>query len=299
MANKADSSSQPRDAAGGPHRLDAARSLAHRVAEGSGSNLAATLHWMPGARRRDMRTFYAFCRLVDDDADHPDVDAQEKHRRLSLWEAALYGPATGEHAIMPAVRDAFRRHHVDCSLPTRIIEGARRDVEGRRYRTFEELKGYIDCVAVAVGLVSIRIFGCRHPDSERFADALGTALQLTNILRDIGTDYRNGGRVYLPLDTLQQFEYSVGDIAASARLPGFFGVMAQVAGRAEEEFRRARSLISAEDRAALMPARLMGAAYSELLAELRTLNWPVFSAPLKVPWRRRLAALWSVFSGRW
>ncbi len=262
-----------------------------QVARRSRSNLAAALFWMPKSRRRDMHIFYAFCRMVDDDADDPHLSSEEKHRRLDIWQDALDGPTSDESPCMSDVRDLFARYRIDLSLPKEIIEGVRMDISPRRYPDFQALKVYCHRVAGVVGLVSVRIFGCTHADSLQYAETLGQALQLTNILRDVGEDLRNGGRIYLPEADLQQCGYSPEELVQGVRNAGFMRVMKLETERANGFYKSAAALVHPIDRAALFPARLMSSLYHLLLRKLARKNFPVFGPPLRLSIADRLRAL--------
>ncbi len=265
--------------------------LPREIARRSKSNLAAALFWMPKSRRRDMHIFYAFCRMVDDDADDPRLSSEEKHRRLDIWRSALDAPTKEEAPCMGEMRDLLARRGIDPALPKEIIEGVRMDISPRRYPDFEALKVYCHRVAGVVGLVSVRIFGCNHPNSLQYAENLGQALQLTNILRDIGEDWRNGGRVYLPEADFAQCGYSPDELARGVRNAAFTRLMRLESERANAFYKNADSLVHATDRAALFPARLMSSVYQLLLRKLERKNFPVFDAPLRLGLVDRLRAL--------
>jgi phytoene synthase len=142
-----------------------------------------------------------------------------------------------------------------------------------------------------VGLVSIRLFGCVDPDSERYAVALGRALQLTNILRDIREDHDNGGRIYLPLDDLARFHYTPEDLARRVHDERFLALMDFEAQRAEGFFRDAEDAMPMVDRRALAPARIMAEIYHALLVRMRRDGFRVFETRYRIPKTRKLAIL--------
>jgi len=153
------------------------------------------------------------------------------------------------------------------------------------------LSGYVWKVACAVGLVSIRIFGCKDPGSERYAVALGHALQLTNILRDIREDLDNGGRIYLPLADLARFHYTENDLAQRTCDERFLALLAFEADRAEEFFREAAAALPMADRSALAPARIMAEIYHRLLTHMRQDGFRVFDQRYRISKARKLAIL--------
>jgi phytoene synthase len=255
------------------------------------SNLAFALRILPRARREDMIVFYAFCRTMDDLADDPLIPADNRRASLDAWKHGLASgfpvPTTLQQQVL-AMRD---RHAIPNELLHAIIDGCAMDLSPRRFQNWDDLSGYIWKVACAVGLVSIRLFGCKDPASETHAIALGRALQLTNILRDIGEDLDNGGRIYLPLEDLARFGYSEADLEGRVHDARFISLMNFQADRATAFFREAAEAVPAEDRKALAPALVMGAIYQELLRQMRRDGFRVFDKRYRISKLRKLAIL--------
>src|SRR5262249_38965707 len=155
--------------------------------------------------REDITVFYAWCRVIDDIADDPGHSVEDRQSALNDWRRALEGEFADEPPLAPAVRDIIARHHLPLEHFREVIAGVQMDLAATTYETWNDLRLYCYRVASAVGLISIEIFGCRERASRDYALSLGLALQLTNILRDIGEDWRNGGRVYLPREDLARF----------------------------------------------------------------------------------------------
>lgn len=255
------------------------------------SNLAFALRILPRERREDMTVFYAFCRTMDDLADDPQIPTDKRRASLDAWKHGLTqgfaAPTTLQGQVL-AMRD---RHAIPNDLLHAIIDGCAMDLSPRRFQNWDELSDYIWKVACAVGLVSIRLFGCTQPASETHAIALGRALQLTNIIRDIGEDLDNVGRVYLPLDDLARFGYSEADLAGRVHDARFLALMNFQADRAEAFFREAAETVPAADRKALAPALVMGAIYQDLLKQMRRDGFRVFDKRHRVSGFRKLAIL--------
>ncbi len=269
-------------------------SAASEITRKAKSNLAFALKILPPAKRQDMIVFYAFCRTMDDLADDPAIPQEERIRSLAAWETGLIegfaNPGEFEREVI-SLRD---RRQIPNDLLLAIIDGCRMDLEPQRFATWQDLSDYIWKVACAVGLVSTRLFGCTEPASERYAVALGHALQLTNILRDIGEDFENGRRVYLPLEDLARFDLSEDDLAAwvaDSHDGRFLAMMTRQADRAECYFREAEAALPAADRDALLPARIMGEIYRHLLAEMRADGFQVCRKRYRVSKPRKLAIL--------
>lgn len=266
-------------------------SAASEITRKAKSNLAFALNILPRERRDDMVVFYAFCRTMDDLADDAGVPDDQRARSLDAWKNGLlhgfHAPDEFQQEVV-ALRD---RRQIPTDLLVAIIDGCRMDLQPQRFQTWDELSGYIWKVACAVGLVSIRIFGCVDPASERYAVALGHALQLTNILRDIAEDLTNGRRIYLPMADLARFQYTEQDLINRVRDDRFLALMASEAARAEDYYREAEAALPAADRAALLPARIMGEIYHLLLVKMRDDHFHVFERRYRVSKARKLAIL--------
>lgn len=255
------------------------------------SNLAFALRILPRDRRADMVVFYAFCHTLDDLADAPAVPADQRARDLAAWRDGLLHGFSNPTTLQQQVLDLRDRRAIDTDLLVAIIDGCRMDLQPQRFLTWNDLDRYVWHVACVVGLVSIRLFGCHDPGAERYAIALGRALQLTNILRDIREDYDNGRRIYLPLEDLARFHYSEQDLANRVRDDRFLALMAFEADRADGFFRTAAAALPAADRRALAPARIMAAIYHHLLANMRCDGFRVFDRRYRVSKTRKLAIL--------
>ena len=243
-------------------------SAASEITRKAKSNLAFALKVLPRDRRDDMVIFYAFCRTMDDLADAPGVPTEERFRQLEIWREGIQhgfqAPGEFEREVI-SMRD---RRQIPNELLTAIIDGCRMDLQPQRFETWGNLSAYIWKVSCAVGLVSIRIFGCRDAASENYAGALGHALQLTNILRDVEEDLANGGRIYLPLEDLARFHYTEQDWIDRMRDERFAALMAYQAQRAEDFFAEAARILPDMDRQALVPARIMAEIYQLLLTRM-------------------------------
>jgi phytoene synthase len=165
---------------------------------------------LPPAKRRAARVLYAFCRFTDDIVDEPGVDAA---RQLALWRArALTVQPAANDALLQAWHDVRVRHRIPVTYVRHLLDGISLDLTLSRYETFDELARYCYGVASTVGLMAMHIIGFRDRSALPYAVKLGVALQLTNILRDVGEDYLQG-RIYLPQEDLRRFGYSENDLA--------------------------------------------------------------------------------------
>jgi phytoene synthase len=224
------------------------------------SHLAFALLWLRAPRRRDALVFFRFCRTVDDIADEPGRTDSEKRRLLDEWLAAIAADRLPEE-----LADVVRRNGIEPTLLSEIVQGCAMDIRPARYQSLSDLECYCWRVACAVGLVSIRIFGCTDPQSTGYAENLGHALQLTNILRDVGEDAAMG-RIYLPLEDLARFGISEQELLEGRPGERFRDLLLFEAGRARARFQAA--LPPASDARALLPAEIMKAIYSAILSRI-------------------------------
>ncbi|MFM8339101.1 MAG: presqualene diphosphate synthase HpnD, partial [Fluviibacter sp.] len=182
-----------------------------KVAE-SGTSFYYAFLFLPTGKRQAIHALYAFCREVDDVVDECE-DPAVAVAKLSWWrqEVALLEHGQPTHPVMMALKEM--RQHFDMPLEyfNEIIDGMAMDLEYSRYPDFKSLSLYCYRVAGVVGLLSAEIFGVTDRKTLRYATELGTALQLTNIIRDVGEDARRG-RIYIPVDELQKFNVPASDI---------------------------------------------------------------------------------------
>ncbi len=267
---------------------------AAQITKASRSNLALAFVALPKQRRTDISVFYAFCRVIDDIADDPGRTRAERQAGLDIWKAALDSAQPAEPSLAPTVREIIARYGLSVADFREIIAGMEMDLEGARYGTWEGLKLYCHRVASVVGLVSIGIFGALDPRAKSYALSLGLALQLTNILRDVGGDLANEGRIYLPEEDLARFGVSREDLAAGRRTEGFLALMDFQAERARAYYREAQSLLPASDKKALVAAEIMRAVYSRLLEKMSRDRWQVFDRRYSLG---KLTKLWLVLRG--
>lgn len=241
---------------------------AKAITRASKSNLAPAFVSLPRERRDDITVFYAWCRVIDDIADDPGASVAERQAALDVWKQALAQPVAGESTLATPVRALIAKYHLPVAHFLEIIAGVEMDLAGVSYVTWDELRLYCHRVASVVGLVSIEIFGCRDPGAREYAEQLGLALQLTNILRDVGQDFANGGRIYLPREDLDRFGYTAADLAAGRYNDAFLALMHFETDRARAFYRAAVAARPVADRRALTAAEIMRAVYSRLLARM-------------------------------
>lgn len=248
---------------------------ATEITRASKSNLAFAFIAMSGARRRDITIFYAFCRIIDDIADDSGCDRETKRRELAAWRQALRAEFPNEPALAKSVRQLIATYPITAEMLEEIIAGVEMDIDIRRYATWEELRVYCHRVASAVGMVSIEIFGYKNSQCRAYAIALGLALQVTNIIRDVATDLK-ADRIYLPQEDLARFNYREDDLRNCVTDSRFIQLMNFEAARADNFFAEATKLLPPEDRRSMLPAEIMRSIYQALLRRMKLDKFRMF-----------------------
>jgi len=267
--------------------LDADYERCAQVTRRSRSSFYYAFILLPPERRRGLYAVYAFCRFIDDIAD--DESIREPALLLKRWREELERVYSGAptRALSRALADSARRFKIPRELFEEIINGVEMDLSRKRYQTWDELRPYCYRVASALGLICIEIFGYRNPAAKLYAENLGLALQLTNILRDVREDAERG-RIYLPLEDLARFNVSEQEILGGVYSPNFVNLMDFEARRARELYALAQSELALEDRATLLTAEAMRLIYAALLERIIKSNYRVLdrrhslSAPHKL-----------------
>ena len=274
-------------------------SLSASLTRKSRSNFYFAFLALPRPRREALYAVYAFCRTVDDVADLGSDPAAQR-AGLARWRedvARCFTPgATPAHPIARQLQAAVAAYPIPRAALEAIIDGCEMDLERVRYETFEDLEPYCYRVASAVGLCCIEIFGATDPRAREYAVHLGKALQLTNIMRDVGADARIG-RVYLPQRDLKDFGVAEDDLVAGRYGEAFVRLMARQAARARGFYAAARAAYPAVDARALVPAEIMGRIYHALLEEIEARRFAVFGERITVPARRKVAIALRCWAG--
>jgi len=257
------------------------------IVRAAGTSFYHGMRVLPPDRRHAMYAIYAFCRIVDDIADEGGSLA-EKRLGLATWRdniAGLYEGRT-EGPVTRVLAAAVRRFQLRIEDFVAVIDGMRTDAETIVVAPdMAALDLYCDRVASAVGRLSVRVFGDTSPAADQVAYALGRALQLTNILRDIQED-ADRGRNYLPLEYLRDAGVPA-DPVAMLTAPGLGAVCDRLAALAHTYFRQARDSMAQCDRTAMKPARLMAATYDSILSALERRGWNDLDKRVSLPkWKK-------------
>ena len=240
---------------------------------------------LPAEQRQAIVAVWDFCRAVDDAVDENPAGTEAAGREaVGFWRAEL---ARGYDGSAPATPQGQRlqpfisRFDLPRQAFDDVIDGVAMDLDTTRYKTFDDLFEYCRRVASAVGLICIRIFGCRSDSAREYAVNLGVALQLTNIVRDIPGDLARG-RVYLPLDDLAAHGCTVDDLARGAVTAPVKRLLAFECARARDFYQRAILARPDEDRRRLVAAEIMRAVYFETLRRIERNGYDVFTARVRV-----------------
>ena len=256
---------------------------------------------LPPEQRRAIIAVWDFCRAVDDAVDEPadstidypitqlpDYPIQPAERAVSFWRSELERVFDCSAQSMPLTRQGKHLQPFirPFDLPRRafedVIDGVAMDLDRTSYETFEALLEYCRRVASAVGLICIRIFGCRSEGARDYALNLGIALQLTNILRDVRDDL-NRDRVYLPLADLDSCGCTIADLRTGIVSEPVRRLMAYECARARAFYTRAAEALPVEDRKRLVAAEIMRAVYFATLQRIERRGYDVFSSRVRVP----------------
>ena len=266
-----------------------------RKAAQSGSSFYYSFLFLPPERRRAISALYAYCREVDDIVDEC-TDAGVARTKLAWWRdqvSAIY-EGTPQHPVARALVPVVAQFRLQKERLLELIDGMEMDLTQHRYADFDALKPYCFRVAGVVGLLSAEIFGYENPDTLNYAENLGMAFQLTNIIRDVGEDARRD-RVYLPLDELARYQVSVSDIMHALESDGFRQLMEMQIERALGYYSAAFAFLPAADRRAQRPGLVMAAIYRTLLDEIRTDGSKVLTQRTSLTPLRKLWIAWKTW----
>jgi phytoene synthase len=263
-------------------------------AAASGSSFYYAFLFLPAPRRAAITAFYAFCREVDDVVDEM-TDSGVAATKLAWWQSEVNKAFAGQpaHPVMLALMPHTANYGIEARHLLAVIEGCQMDLEQTRYLDYPNLERYCHLVAGVVGEVAAGIFGQTQPQTTAYAHKLGQALQLTNIIRDVGEDAMRG-RIYLPVNELQQFDVKAHEILKRTYSDRFAALMQFQAQRAHCLYDEALSLLPAADRRTQKPGLMMASIYRTLLREIESENFQVLHQRIKLTPMRKLWLAWKV-----
>ena len=261
----------------------------------SGSSFYYSFLFLPPERRRAITALYAFCREVDDTVDEC-TDESIARIKLAWWrtEVAAMFKGAGTHPVMQALQPHLAAYDLQEQHLQAIIDGMEMDLNQSRYLDFPAMKQYCWHVASVVGILSASIFGVTNPRTLEYAEKLGLAFQLTNIIRDVGEDARKG-RIYLPINELQQFGVTAADLLNARHSDKFENLMRFQVERAHKAYDEAFALLPPEDRRAQRPGLMMAAIYRAVLDEIERDDFHVLNQRISLTPLRKLWLAWKTY----
>lgn len=261
----------------------------------SGSSFYYSFLFLPTERRRAITALYAFCREVDDTVDEC-TDVAIARNKLMWWRKEVQDMLGGtpSHPVMKALQPHMASYALDGKHLQAIIDGMEMDLDQTRYLDFAGLKRYCWHAASVVGILSARIFGITQQETLQYAEKLGLAFQLTNIIRDVGEDARKG-RIYLPVNELQQFNVTAADILNARHNENFENLMRFQAERAQATYEEAFALLPNADRRSQRPGLMMAAIYRALLDEIQRDGFHVLNQKISLTPIRKLWLAWKTY----
>ncbi len=267
----------------------------HKAA-GSGSSFVVSFRFLPPERRKAITALYAFCREVDDIVDDSAITPETARKKLEGWRKEIADMAAGhpDHLITQALLPYLVPFSLDTAYLNAVIDGMTMDLERVRYATFDALERYCWHVAGVVGILAARIFGVTRPETLKYAEKLGLAFQLTNIIRDVGEDVRMG-RIYLPEEEMKHFGVSEDDLKQARYTVGFRELMRFQTQRALALYEEAFSLLPEEDRQAQRAGLMMASIYRELLFEIERSDFPVLTQRVSLTKTKKLWLAWKAY----
>ncbi|MBK7230603.1 MAG: presqualene diphosphate synthase HpnD [Ignavibacteriales bacterium] len=256
---------------------------AKEISKKSKSSFYYAFNLLPEDKRDAMNTVYAFCRKTDDIVDENRDSTDLKYEKLRKWRIEFEKSFSGhsEFALLNKLGTTISKFNIPLDPFFELIKGMEMDLQKDRYKSFEDLQLYCYRVASTVGLMCIEIFGYKHPSTKKFAVDLGIALQMTNILRDIGKDAKNG-RIYLPQEDLKRFNYSEQEIMSLIYNDNFKDLMIYETARAKNYFNSATSNLDLDDKKTMFAARAMQHIYYKMLEKIIAAEYDVYNNDIKV-----------------
>lgn len=294
-------------------QLAVAYSVCRSITRSAAKNFYYAFLVLPRAKRQALCAVYAFMRRCDDIADDESLSQYERRQKLTAWLDAFHRAQSGQptdEPVLLALTDAQRRYNIRLGLLDQLAYGTAMDLEGDQaadeslragapaaneglsvhYQTFDDLYQYCYRVASVVGLVCIHVFGYRDPAAESLAERLGSAFQLTNIIRDVKEDAAMG-RVYLPQEDLDKFGISLSALRSAADPARFRSLLAMEADRAREYYRAGDELIPLVEEDSQPALWVLMTIYQRLLEKIALRQYDVFSVKVSLTVREKLGIL--------
>ena len=259
----------------------------------SGSSFYYSVLFLPATQRRAIVALYAFCREVDDIVDAC-TDRDVARRKLDWWRNEIDAcfRTDASHPVTRALKPALQEYNLPAEYFQEIIDGTAMDLEQLRYESFSELALYCHRVAGVVGLLSAEIFGYRQRETLKYAETLGTAFQLTNIIRDVRQDAQRG-RIYLPQNEIREYGVRPQNILGGIADRNLPALLQHQVRRARDYYRRALAQLPDQDRYAQRSGLIMAAIYQALLGEIESDGCRVMQQRIRLTPLRKFWIAWA------
>lgn len=282
--------------------MTSAHTYCQNKAAASGSSFYYSFLFLPPDQRAAITAVYAFCREIDDIVDECS-DAQVAQQKLTWWATEIdrVFTATPQHPVGVALQSAVQKYPLQRVWFDEILQGMHMDLQYHGYQTYADLKLYCHCVASTVGMLAATIFGYSNQSTLEYAQKLGLAFQIINIIRDLGEDARRG-RIYIPEEELAEFGLAANDLLqiparATTKLDVVDNVRLQTlltkqAQRARDYFTQALNALAPEDRAQQRSGLIMAQIYFTILKEIERSKFAVLQQKISITPLRKLWIAW-------
>ncbi|MFA5010999.1 MAG: phytoene/squalene synthase family protein [Ignavibacteria bacterium] len=262
----------------------------------SKTNFFYSSFFLNKTKQEGLRVIYAFCRMTDDIVDNESMTREEKSASIKKWKDRL------NNSLNNNSNDEFfnhlRKQINTFMIPHKpffdLIEGMEMDIKKNRYESFDELYKYCYCVASSVGLMSIEIFGYKNQDIKKYAEYLGVALQLTNIIRDIKKDAVNN-RIYLPLEDMRKYDYTDQELLNYVYNEKFIKLMEFQHNRANECYLKADTFLKRADKSNMIAAIIMKNIYYKLHKKIKSVNYNIFDNDIRISKINKFVSAFMIF----
>ena len=244
-----------------------------------------------------MLLFYQFCSLIDDIVDSPKGNLEERKKKLKAWKIFFLEKKNSPHPLATKILRLKEKYKIPTSYLLSFIEGCEMDLNPKEFITWEDLSEYTYRVAGIIGLITLKILEQESEKTKKYALALGNAMQITNILRDINEDYQKRNRIYLPREEMKKHYYQEKEIAEKKNNQNFQELIKFQSQRAKTYFQEAKTILSPKERKKLIAPETMRITYENLLRIMQEDKFQIFTKKYRLSLWQRILFLWQARNG--